>query len=118
MPLDEQRQGDACVVRLDGMFRAGRTAEELEEALSRLTREGAGAIVLDLSALSMLDSTALGVVAGCGRELHAAGRELYLVRPNERIALLLKLTQLDGIFPIVDTVEAALAKPRAAPPVP
>jgi anti-sigma B factor antagonist len=104
----------AVVVRPTGLLRAGRTAEELDADLARAVRESAGAVVLDLTGVTMLDSTALGVVAGCGRDLHAAGRELYLAGPNDRIRLLLKLTQLEGLFPIVGSVEAALEAPPNA----
>ena len=110
MPIDEERRGDRFVVRLRGNFHAGERAEELDKALDRIVRESQGPVVLDLSELKMFDSTALGVVAGCGRTLHAVGRELYLAQPNERVALLLSLTHLDAVFPVVQTVEAALNK--------
>ena len=106
--IEEERRGDAVVVRLCGDVLAGANAEELKQTLERVVRESAGPVVLDLTQLKMLDSTALGVVVGCGRALHAGGRELYLAQPNERVAMLLKLTQIDGIFPIVPTAEAAL----------
>lgn len=108
MPLDEERRRDAVVVCLYGNLRVGASAEELKETLQRLAQESGGPIVLDLTDLSMLDSTALDIVAGCGRTLHADGRELYLAGPNELVALLLKITKIDGLFPVVPTVEAAL----------
>lgn len=111
MPIDEERREDSFIVRLRGSFHAGERADELDRALQRAVSEGRGPVVLELSALKMFDSTALGVVAGCGRTLHAVGRELYLVEPNERVALLLNLTGLDAVFPVVPTVEAALGRP-------
>ena len=108
MSLEEQRQGTGVVVRMLGNYRAGDSAVELEGVLDRIVREEKGPIVLDMTNLKTLDSTALGVIAGCGRFLHAVGRELYLAGPNERVALLFKLTQLDAVFPIVPTVESAL----------
>ena len=110
MPIEQERRGDAFVMRLRGSFYAGERAEELGKTLERIVREGRGSVVLDLGELKMFDSTALGVVAGAGRTLHAAGRELYLVQPNERVALLLNLTHLDAVFPVAPTVEAALGK--------
>jgi anti-anti-sigma factor len=108
LALEEERRDGGAVVRLRGTCRVGLSADALKDALNRITAEESGPVVLDLAELTMLDSTALGVVAGAGRALHGAGRELYLVSPNERVALLFKLTALDTVFPVVPTVESAL----------
>jgi len=108
LALDEERRGGAAVVRLRGTCRVGSSADALKEALERITTEESGPVVLDLAELTMLDSTALGVLAGTGRALHGAGRELFLAAPNERVTLLFKLTALDTVFPVVPTVESAL----------
>ena len=109
MRLEEERRGDTAIVRPYGSLRAGETAEALEKVLGRAETEALGAVVLDLSNVRESDSTALGVVVGAGRRLHAAGRELYLVGPNERVLLLFQLTKLDAVFPVAPTVEAALS---------
>jgi anti-anti-sigma factor len=108
LALDEEKRGSAAVVRLKGTCRVGSSAEALKESLDRIVAEETGPVVLDLALLTMLDSTALGVVAGTGRALHGAGRELFLAAPNERVALLFKLTALDTVFPVVPTVASAL----------
>jgi anti-anti-sigma factor len=112
MAFDEEKRGDAVILRLCGDLLAGASGQKLKERLDRITQESVGPIVLDLTDLKMLDSTALGVVVGCGRTLHGVGRELYLAKPNERVALLLSLTQIGAIFPVVPTVDAALEKPK------
>lgn len=108
MRLDEELRGDAAIVRPYGSLRAGEGAEALEKALERAEAQTSGAALLDLSNVREIDSTALGVMVGAGRRLHAAGRELYLVGPNERVLLLFQLTKLDGVFPVAPTVDAAL----------
>ena len=108
LALDEEKRGGADVLRLRGTCRVGSSADALKESLERIVAEESGPVVLDLELLTMLDSTALGVVAGTGRALHSAGRELYLAAPNERVALLFKLTALDSVFPVVPDVESAL----------
>lgn len=109
MRLEEERRGETSILRPYGSLRAGETAEALEKALERAEKEGRGSTVLDLSNVREIDSTALGVVVGSGRRLHAAGRELYLVGPNERVLLLFQLTKLDAVFPVAPTVDAALS---------
>lgn len=109
MRLEEERRGDAAIVRPYGSLRAGESAEGLEKALGLAEKEAPGAIVLDLSNVRDIDSTALGVVVGTGRRLHSSGRELFLVSPNERVLLLFQLTKLDAVFPVAPTVEAAIS---------
>lgn len=108
MRLEEELRGDAAIVRPHGALRAGESAEALEKALERAESQGCRAALLDLSNVREIDSTALGVVVGIGRRLHAAGRELYIVGPNERVLLLFQLTKLDAVFPVAPSVEAAL----------
>lgn len=108
MRLEEEVRGSAAIVRPHGALRAGESAEALEKALGRAETQASGTTLLDLSNVREIDSTALGVMVGAGRRLHAAGRELYLVGPNERILLLFQLTKLDSVFPVAATVEAAL----------
>ena len=110
MRLDEERRGDSAIVRPHGSLKAGETAETLEKALGRAEALVPGSVVLDLTNVREIDSTALGVVVGTGRRLHAAGREVYLVGANARVLLLLQLTKLDAVFPIAATVEAALGR--------
>lgn len=109
MRLEEELRGDAAIVRPYGSLRAGESAEALEKALGRAEAQASGAVLIDLSNVREIDSTALGVVVGTGRRLHAAGRELYLVGPNERVLLLFQLTKLDAVFPVRPSVEAALS---------
>ena len=109
MKLEEEVQGRHTVLTPQGMLTAGDSATRLAEALSRGESERTGAIVLDLTDVGHLDSTALGVLVGSMRRLHATGREVRLVGVGPRIRLLLELTKLDGMFPMHATVPDALA---------
>jgi anti-sigma B factor antagonist len=111
--LDEAVRGDHSVVTLGGMVTAGEAADRLSGALSRAETERSGAIVVDVTEVKHLDSTALGVLVGVVRRIHAAGREVRLVGVGPRIALLLQLTQLDSMFPTHATVPDALAAEHA-----
>ena len=111
MRFEEERRGDSAIVRPHGSLKAGETAEALDKALERAEAQVLGSLVLDLTNVREIDSTALGVVVGAGRRLHAAGREVYLVGVNARVLLLLQLTKLDAVFPVAPTVEAALSRP-------
>jgi anti-sigma B factor antagonist len=107
MKIETEEQGAHTVVRMQGVFALGFAAQALAEVLGRLETEKTGATIVDLTNLVSLDSTALGLLVGSLRRLRAIGRELILVNPNERIRILLSMTQLDSIFPIHGTTAEA-----------
>jgi anti-sigma B factor antagonist len=108
MKVERSRQGDHTVIRLRGAIALGETTQVLAAELGEAEKEDKGGTVVDLSELRSLDSTALGLLVGSLRRLRAASRELTLVNPNESVAMLLRMTQLDSVFPIRPTVAAAL----------
>lgn len=109
MRIDEDARGEHSVLTLNGMFTAGDASATLADALSRAETARSGAIVLDVSEVGHVDSTALGVLVGSMRRLHADAREMRLVGAGPRLRLLLQLTQLDAMFPTHATVADALA---------
>jgi anti-sigma B factor antagonist len=64
-------------------------------------------IVVDLTAVTFIDSVGLGVLIEAQRRTRAAGGWMRLVCANPEVLKVLRLTDLDDIFTIVDTVEQA-----------
>ncbi len=67
-------------------------------------------VVVDLSAVSFLDSTALGVVVRTVREIGERGGEVRLVLPVTTARRIFELTMLDQVLPLAATREDALAE--------
>ena len=85
------------------------TAPMLRERLIELIRGGARSLVVDLSQVDFLDSTGLGELVGALKRLRTAGGVLVLVCPKESLLKIFRITALDQVFPLYDTVEAATA---------
>lgn len=84
------------------------TAPPLRETLvNQLGRERYHLIV-DMTKVSFLDSTGLGVLVGCLKRVRAHEGSLLLVCSEERILKVFKITGLTHVFPIFDTLDAAL----------
>ena len=105
----EDEGGGTTVLKIAGMVKVGETVRELESSLQRAASERTGAVILDLSDLEYMDSTAVGILVGALHRLKGEGRELLLVKPRERIASLLHVANLDSLFEIYETVEQARA---------
>ncbi len=89
------------------------TAPSLKWALGDLVDAGRNRIVLDLSAVPFIDSTALGVLVGVRRAMGADGR-LAIVCTNANVLKIFELTGLDSAFTSFATPELALAHIRGS----
>ncbi|MER7515522.1 STAS domain-containing protein [Streptomyces sp. NPDC126499] len=69
-------------------------------------------LVLDLSALSFMDSSGLNVVIKAVREARERGGDVHLVAPTPAVRRLLEITGLTVTTPIHETIDEALAAVR------
>ncbi|MGO9906197.1 MAG: STAS domain-containing protein [Solirubrobacteraceae bacterium] len=91
-------EGELDITRI-GDFRA---------ALWDAAREGAAAVVVDLSHVSFIDSSGLGALVELHNRLRRNGRRLAVVTPGGSApAVLLDLAGLRGHLPIFETRRAA-----------
>ncbi len=101
----EERDG-ILIVRVDGTELGADAAEEVRRAL--LTGIGAHAfVILDLSTVTFMDSSGLGVLVAAMKALRGRG-ELRLIRVQPLIRELFNLTGLNRVF-LVDTDETSAA---------
>jgi anti-anti-sigma factor len=84
------------------------TADQLRRVVAPQLAAG-GRLVLDLSQVTFCDSTGLAVLVGFHKRLAAAGGELELRSPVQRVRHLLMITGLNRVFRVVvdDGDEAA-----------
>ncbi len=75
----------------------GDTTEQLSNEVRRLIPQNRE-IVVDLSGVDYLDSSGLGALVGLYISARRAGTAVKLVKLNDRIAELLRLTKLATVF--------------------
>lgn len=68
-----------------------------------------GDLVLDLSGVDYLDSSALGALVGLIRKAKKAGNKVILAAPTPIVLKTLRITNIHRIVAIEDTVQAAVA---------
>ena len=83
------------------------TSAKLEDELRRIEADDPPMIVLDLQALSFMDSSGLRALLAADSRSREAGRRFVLVRGDERVQRVLRITRLDERLEIVDSVDAA-----------
>jgi len=101
-----QRDGDV-VVRLAGELDLYNAAE-VGAAVEQAAQGAPGRLVVDLTEVSFVDSTALGTLFEAKRGLQQSIRFL-LAAPSDDVRRALEVSGLESHFAVHDTVEAALA---------
>jgi anti-sigma B factor antagonist len=85
------------------------TAPKLRECLVDLVNAGNYRLVIDLEGVEFLDSTGLGVLVGGLKRVRSHEGTLHLVCTHERLLKIFRITGLTKVFPIHDSVEAAVS---------
>ena len=83
---------------------------QLKARMMRTIKAGRRRLVLDLSDVTFIDSTAIGVIAGAVEKLdEAGGGSLAIVCTHEKVMQIFEITGLDSVITVHPSREEALA---------
>ena len=88
------------------------TGPQLKDALTELLVAGEVNLVVDLLGVDFIESTGLGALIGGRRRAHALKGSLALVCTEDQMLKIFRITGLDKVFAIHDSIEAATATER------
>ena len=83
------------------------TAPEFKQRVSAPIDEGRTHVIVDLTETTFIDSSSLGVLIGAHRRLRRLEGTLVIVCSNDSIVKTFRITGLDGVFTIVNTLDEA-----------
>ena len=96
--MDAQRPASQFSVDLEGAVTVVTGRGELDLAvrddLRRVLEPLRGRVVIDLAAVTFIDSSCIGVLAGTGTRLQDDGGELRVRAPNDSTRMVLEITGL------------------------
>jgi len=69
--------------------------------------EGAKKFILDLSSVESCDSSGLSAILVANRILNSTNGHMRIASPSEKVYSLIKITKLDRVIPVCETVEEA-----------
>jgi len=84
------------------------TAPQLRDRLEEAVAEGFPTVVVDLTGVTFLDSTALGVLIEASKLCEAAGRTMRIAVSEPRILKIFEITGLTEFFDIRSTRQQAV----------
>jgi anti-sigma B factor antagonist len=85
------------------------TAPKLKERLVSLADSGSYQLIVDMESVEFLDSTGLGVLVGGLKRVRNHEGWIDLVCTQSRILRIFRITGLNRVFSIYDTVPEAIA---------
>lgn len=99
--------GGIVVVRSAGRLNMA-AAPQLRAVVAECAAAGQSRIVVDLSAITFIDSSGLGALIGGLKTARQADGDLRIAAPAEQVATVLGLTNLDRVLRPFPTVEDAI----------
>lgn len=105
--------GDVNIVHVSGEIDVT-SAAILRDALEALIADGRRRLTLDLSDVTFMDSTGLGIVVGRLKRLARHGGTMTVVATHERVLRVFEITGLDQLLAIHAELEDAVRAAGAA----
>ncbi len=90
------------------------SAPELANQLTQLFDAGRRIVMVDLTAVTFLDSTGLGTLVAARNRAEEAGGQLPVIGSGDRVMKLFRITGLEDVFEIYPSIDAAITATRAA----
>ncbi len=104
--ISEHAVNEVVVVTVTGEIDVA-TAPALRERLYAIIERGGSRVVVDLLAVTFIDSTALGVLIGALKRCREHGTSMHLVVAEARILKVFEITGLTDLFTFFPTLDEA-----------
>ena len=105
---DTVTQGDVCIIRVGGCVDFD-VAPQLKHYIVDHIGTGTRRLVVDLSDVEFIDSTAIGVLVGVLKRLRDLGGSLALVCDSDNVRNIFEIVGLENVIPLHRSRDDALA---------
>jgi anti-sigma B factor antagonist len=97
MTFSRSDNGEETLLRIEGALDAV-TAPDIRPALDGLVSENRRQIVVDLSALRLIDSSGVGAIVALFKRVRANGGNVRVIGLRDQPLAIFKLLRLDRVF--------------------
>lgn len=108
MNISVRKKKDVAIVDFEGRLAVGVGDTVLPQLITQILDEGYKKILLNLSGMDYIDSNGLGELVQSLKMSKRYGASLRLLKPQDRVAKTLRLTNLLPMFSVYDSENEAL----------
>ncbi len=108
MKIGLRIQDDVAILDLEGRLTIGKGDVQLRRDVEDLLAEGRQKILINLQGVRMMDSSGLGEIMRARSNAEEAGATIKLLHVEDKVADVLAMTQLIGVFENYDDETDAL----------
>ena len=101
--------GDVRILDLEGKITIGGGDVELRQLVEQSLETGKHKILLNLAAVSHVDSSGIGEMVGCYTTVARRGGSMKLLNLTQKIQDILTVTQLITVFDVYDNESEAVS---------
>ena len=105
---------DIVVLAMKGRIVLGSDSQKIEWTLAEFLKQNQKKIIFDLSGVTILDSTGVGILVTCHAKVKKAGGSLHVTGAHGLVEEILKITSVDKIFPVYPNLDEASSNFRIA----
>jgi len=112
MPFETEQStldSGVLILALSGSMTMGNELRRFEWMIEELAKKNQHRIVIDMSNVSYLDSSAIGVLVVCYGLVKDSGGQLRLAGLTSRVAAVFKMSGVDGLLPSDQTRDEAVS---------
>jgi anti-sigma B factor antagonist len=98
---------DIEILHMNGRIVLGNDAKTVEWKVDELLKEGCKNAIFDLTGVTVLDSTGVGILVVCFARMKKAGGMLHIAGARGMVEQTLRMTNLDRLMELYPTVPEA-----------
>jgi anti-sigma B factor antagonist len=115
LDLDIRQSGSICYLKLQGPLKYGEGVNQLDQAVESALNSGHLQLLLDLSAMTYVDSSGIGAIVDALRQARKLGGDAKLVSPSPFAAKTFKTVGVLTLFKVYNSeAEAVEACPGSS----
>ena len=108
LEIKERHAGGITILDLEGNIIFGEGSAALRKEIRRLIEEGKDKLLLNLTNVSLIDSSGLGELVSAFVAVSRVGGQIKLLNVTQNVHSLLGVTSLTAVFEIYDDESKAL----------
>lgn len=109
MDVNKRQVGDVTILDLKGKITIGVGDVQLRNAVSEVLNGGATKVLINMAAVSTIDSSGIGELVSAYTTATNRGAKLKLISLPAKVSDILTITQLITVFDVYDTEAEGIA---------